>query len=96
MKATALLTVTVLAMLSVCPRDAAAQEFKNGDFSKGTEGWGVSFQNELTAKVTVSPDAFRGKPALVIAVPETDTDAWKGQIISQARQALFQAVDGLA
>ena len=25
----------------------------------------------------------------------TDTDAWKGQIISQARQALFQAVDGL-
>ena len=26
----------------------------------------------------------------------TDTDAWKGQIVSQARQALFQAVDGLA
>ncbi len=26
----------------------------------------------------------------------TDTDAWKGQIISQARQALFQAVDGLS
>ena len=25
----------------------------------------------------------------------TDTDAWKGQIISQARQAQFQAVDGL-
>ncbi|SFN07593.1 M14 family metallopeptidase [Variovorax sp. OV329] len=25
-----------------------------------------------------------------------DTDAWKGQIISQARQAMFQAVDGLA
>ncbi len=25
----------------------------------------------------------------------TDTDAWKGQIVSQARQALFQAVDGL-
>lgn len=24
-----------------------------------------------------------------------DTDAWKGQVISQARQALFQAVDGL-
>lgn len=24
-----------------------------------------------------------------------DTDAWKGQIISQARQSLFQAVDGL-
>lgn len=26
----------------------------------------------------------------------TDTDAWKGQIVSQARQALFQAVSGLA
>ena len=26
----------------------------------------------------------------------TDTDAWKGQIISQARQSMFQAVDGLA
>ena len=25
----------------------------------------------------------------------TDTDAWKGQIISQARQALFQAVEGM-
>jgi hypothetical protein len=25
-----------------------------------------------------------------------DTDAWKGQLISQARQAMFQAVDGLA
>jgi hypothetical protein len=24
-----------------------------------------------------------------------DTDAWRGQIVSQARQALFQAVDGL-
>ena len=26
----------------------------------------------------------------------TDTDVWRGQIISQARQAMFQAVDGLA
>ncbi|RYF83620.1 MAG: DUF2817 domain-containing protein [Comamonadaceae bacterium] len=25
----------------------------------------------------------------------SDTDAWKGQVISQARQAMFQAVDGL-
>ncbi|WP_137890841.1 M14 family metallopeptidase [Ramlibacter sp. 2FC] len=25
-----------------------------------------------------------------------DTEAWKGQLVSQARQALFQAVDGLA
>lgn len=26
----------------------------------------------------------------------TDTDAWRGQVISQARQSLFQAVDGLS
>jgi len=26
----------------------------------------------------------------------TDTDAWRGQVIAQARQALFQAVDGLS
>ncbi|HNI85720.1 MAG TPA: DUF2817 domain-containing protein, partial [Ottowia sp.] len=26
----------------------------------------------------------------------TDTDAWKGQIVSQARQALMQAVQGLS
>ena len=26
----------------------------------------------------------------------TDTDLWKGQVVSQARQACFQAVDGLA
>ena len=25
----------------------------------------------------------------------TDTDAWRGQVISQARQALFQAAQGL-
>ena len=31
----------------------------------------------------------------VLAAFYTDTHAWKGQIISQARQALFQAVDGL-
>jgi len=80
MKPTALFAVIVLAMLSICPRGVSAQEFKNGDFSKGTEGWSVSFQNELTAKVAAVPDAFQGKPALVIEVPETDNDPWKGRL----------------
>ena len=31
----------------------------------------------------------------MLAAFYTDTDLWKGQIISQARQAMFQAVDGL-
>ena len=34
--------------------------------------------------------------ARMLAAFYTDTDAWKGQIISQARQALFEAVDGLS
>ena len=33
--------------------------------------------------------------AQMLAAFYTDTDLWKGQIISQARQAMFQAVDGL-
>lgn len=33
--------------------------------------------------------------AQMMAAFYTDTDAWKDQIVSQARQALFQAVDGL-
>ncbi|VWX60437.1 conserved hypothetical protein [Burkholderiales bacterium 8X] len=32
----------------------------------------------------------------MLAAFYTDTDAWRGQIVSQARQAMFQAVDGLA
>ena len=34
--------------------------------------------------------------AQMLAAFYTDTDAWKGQIISQARQSMFQAVDGLS
>ena len=34
--------------------------------------------------------------AQMLAAFYTDTDVWKGQIVSQARQSMFQAVDGLA
>jgi len=33
--------------------------------------------------------------AQMLAAFYTDTDAWKGQVISQARQSMFQAVQGL-
>ena len=33
--------------------------------------------------------------AQMLAAFHTDTDAWKGQVISQARQSMFQAVQGL-
>ena len=34
--------------------------------------------------------------AQVLRAFYTDTDAWRGQVLAQAREALFQAVDGLA
>lgn len=50
--------------------------------------------------LNVHPEA---PPALAAQIKQqmrdtfyTDTDAWKGQIVSQARQAMFQAVDGLS
>jgi len=43
-----------------------------------------------------SADQAQQIRAQMLAAFYTDTDAWKTQIIGQARQALFQAVDGLA
>ncbi|MEZ2295441.1 M14 family metallopeptidase [Variovorax sp. RCC_210] len=41
-------------------------------------------------------DLADGIRARMVEAFYTDTDAWRGQIVSQARQAMFQAVDGLA
>ena len=41
-------------------------------------------------------DLAQAIKAQMLAAFYTDTDAWKGQIVSQARQSLFQAVDGLS
>ena len=41
------------------------------------------------------PELARQIKAQMLAAFYTDTDLWKGQIISQARQAMFQAIDGL-
>ncbi|WPH14456.1 M14 family metallopeptidase [Variovorax paradoxus] len=40
-------------------------------------------------------DLADGIRARMLEAFYTDTDAWRGQVISQARQAMFQAVDGL-
>ena len=42
-----------------------------------------------------APDLAEAIRAQMLEAFYTDTDAWKGQIISQARQAMFQAVEGL-
>lgn len=42
------------------------------------------------------PELAQQIKAQMLAAFYTDTDLWKGQIISQARQAMFQAVDGLS
>ena len=41
------------------------------------------------------PELARQIKAQMMTAFYTDTDLWRGQIISQARQAMFQAVDGL-
>ena len=43
-----------------------------------------------------SPELAKQIKAQMLAAFYTDTDLWRGQIISQARQAMFQAVDGLS
>jgi Protein of unknown function (DUF2817) len=42
-----------------------------------------------------SPDLAQQIKQQLMAAFYTDTDVWKGQIVSQARQSMFQAVDGL-
>jgi hypothetical protein len=41
------------------------------------------------------PELAKQIKQLMLEAFYTDTDAWKGQIVSQARQAMFQAVEGL-
>jgi Protein of unknown function (DUF2817) len=41
------------------------------------------------------PAQAKSIKAQMLAAFYTDTDLWKGQIISQARQSMFQAIDGL-
>ena len=42
------------------------------------------------------PEQAKQIKAQMLAAFYTDTNVWKGQIISQARQAMFQAIDGLS
>ena len=42
-----------------------------------------------------APELARAIKQQMLDAFYTDTDAWKGQIVSQARQAMFQAVDGV-
>lgn len=50
----------------------------------------------LHAHPDAAPELADAIHATMLEAFYTDTDAWKGQIISQARQAMFQAVDGLS
>ena len=61
-------------------------------------------EEELSASATLEHGAISisaTETALNIYLSEklrafhTDTDGWKGQVVSQARQAMFQAVEGL-
>lgn len=52
-------------------------------------------ENWLHLHSEASPELAKQIKQEMLDAFYTDTDAWKGQIVSQARQALFQAVDGL-
>ena len=52
-------------------------------------------ENWLQHHPETSPEVAKKIKQDMLDAFYTDTGAWKGQIISQARQALFQAVDGL-
>ena len=52
-------------------------------------------ENWLQHHPEASPEVAKKIKQDMLDAFYTDTDAWKGQIISQARQAMFQAVDGL-
>ena len=43
-----------------------------------------------------APELAEAIRARMVSAFYDDSDAWKGQVISQARQAMFQAVDGLS
>lgn len=69
-----------LAAMTFCSADCPAQEFKNANFSKGMEEWKVAFPTDLEAKAEVVADAFEGKPALKIEVPEAEVESWRGKV----------------
>ena len=84
---------------------AAYQECPQAQYTGIAMEYGTVPWTEVTTALrgehwlNVHPEA---SPALAKEIKQalmdafyTDTDVWKGQIISQARQALFQAVDGL-
>ncbi|MET0543502.1 MAG: M14 family metallopeptidase [Variovorax sp.] len=49
----------------------------------------------LHAHPKAAPELADAIHARMMEAFYTDTDAWKGQVVSQAREAMFQAVDGL-
>jgi Protein of unknown function (DUF2817) len=84
---------------------AAYQECPQAQYTGIAMEYGTVPWTDVTAALrgdhwlNVHPEA---SPALAKQIKQammdafyTDTDAWKGQIISQARQSMFQAVDGL-
>ena len=67
----------------------------------GTVPWGevtsaLRGEHWLNVHPEASPAQTKQIKQAMLDAFYTDTDAWKGQIISQARQAMFQAVDGLS
>lgn len=62
--------------------------------SSGPDGWALLHGELLQSVRAECPGVLTTALALEMG-NDTQTDAWQGLVISQARQALFQAVEGL-
>ena len=85
-----------LALVQECPNavyTGIAMEY--GTLPMTDVSYALRGEHWLNNHPEAPADQARQIKQQMLAAFYTDTDAWKGQIISQARQAMFQAVDGL-
>jgi hypothetical protein len=86
--------------------DAAYEECPQAEFTSIAMEYGTLPMLEVTGALRAdhwlhkhpkkaAPELAEGIRLRMIEAFYTDTDAWTGQVISQARQSMFQAVDGL-
>lgn len=66
---------------------AKAAGLLNGDFTQATEHWTISFPAAAKASVSVSPEEFEGKPALVVALGESKVSPWLGKFVQTVELA---------
>ena len=86
-----------MAVYEECPQaeyTGIAMEYGTVPFTETTAALRADHWLHLHPEAT--PEQHAAIKQALMDVFYVDTDAWRGQIISQARQSMFQAVDGLS